>query len=215
MGAEPAEIGAGPRARIPIGGSEDLGAEIFRWEVAVAMASAVIGVHPFNQPDVQLAKKLAQQAIRGEAGTEPPPVVAAGEADPTGWLAGAEDSYCAIQAFLAPTAATGERLERLRRALGARAGVAATVDYGPRFLHSTGQLHKGGPAGGCFLQLVDRPATDTEIPGTSLSFGRLLRAQADGDAAALEQRGRRLLRIDLGRDPGEALDALAARLDIA
>jgi transaldolase/glucose-6-phosphate isomerase len=178
------------------------------------MASAVIGVHPFNQPDVQLAKRLAQQAVRGEAGAEPPPVVPAAEADLTGWLTESA-GYCAIQAFLAPRPTTDERLERLRRALGRHAGVAATAGYGPRFLHSTGQLHKGGPAGGCFLQLVDQPAADVEIPGTELSFGRLLRAQADGDAAALAQRGGGLLRIDLGNAPDEELARLAARVEAA
>ena len=214
MGSELAEVGEPPNARIRIPAAEQLGAEIFRWQVAVAMAGAVLGVHPFDQPDVQLAKKLAQQAARGAAGAEPPSVVVAADADLAGWLA-VSAGYCAVQAFLAPRAATDERLERLRRALGRRAGVATTTGYGPRFLHSTGQLHKGGPAGGRFLQLVDRPSTDVEIPGIELSFGRLLRAQADGDAAALVQRGRSLLRIDLGSTPAEELDRLVARVEAA
>ena len=211
MGVEPPGLGQGPGARIQIPAAAELGGEIFRWQVAVAMASAVLGVHPFNQPDVQLAKKLAQQAIRGEAGAEPPPVQRAADANLASWL-GSPAGYCSIQAFLAPCSATDERLERLRRALGRGSGLAATAGYGPRFLHSTGQLHKGGPADGRFLQLVDRPAHDMEIPGTELSFGRLLRAQADGDAAALTQRGRRVLRIDLGSTPDDELDRLVARV---
>ena len=214
MGAEPPEIGAAPRTRIPVPSADHLGGEIFRWEVAVAMASAVIGVHPFDQPDVQLAKKLAQRAIRGEAGGEPPPVATVDSAGLEGWLSSAA-AYRSVQAFLAPNAATDERIERLRRAVGKTTGVATTSGYGPRFLHSTGQLHKGGPAGGCFLQLLDRPGGDVEIPGTELSFGRLLRAQADGDAAALAQRGRTVLRIDLGEEPSEALDRLVARVETA
>ena len=214
MGAAPPEAGEAPRARIPVPEAADLGGEIFRWEVATAMASAVLGVHPFNQPDVQLAKKLAKQAIRGEAGSEPPPTARIDDADLGGWVAAAAE-YRSVQAFLAPSPAIDERIERLRRAIGAASGDATTSGYGPRFLHSTGQLHKGGPAGGCFLQLVDRPAGDVEIPGTELTFGRLLRAQADGDAAALAQRGRTVLRVDLGEAPAEALDRLVAQIEAA
>ena len=136
------------------------------------------------------------------------------EADLGGWLSESA-IYRSVQAFLAPGEAADEQLERLRRAVGKASGRATTSGYGPRFLHSTGQLHKGGPAGGCFLQLVDQPASDLEIPGTGLSFGRLLRAQADGDAAALVQRGRCLLRVDLGDDCGTALDRLIARFEAA
>ncbi len=214
MGSAPPEVDQAPRARIRIAAAAELGGEIFRWQVAVAMASAVLGVHPFNQPDVQLAKKLAQQAVSGQVGAEPPPVSAVADADLASWL-GSPAGYCSVQAFLAPRSATDERLERLRRALGRGSGLAATAGYGPRFLHSTGQLHKGGPPDGRFLQLVDRPARDIEIPGTGLSFGRLLRAQADGDAAALAQRGRRLLRIDLGGTPDDELDRLVARVEAA
>ena len=203
-----------PSAWLPVAAGSDLGGEVFRWQMATAMASAIIGVHPFDQPDVQLAKKLAQRAVRGEADAAPPPCVPLAEADLAGWLEGAR-GYCAVQAFLAPDGAADEALEKLRRAVGGRAGVAATLGHGPRFLHSTGQLHKGGPAGGSFVQLVDRPRDDAGIPGTDLSFGRLLRAQADGDAAALVQRGRRLLRIDLGGDAGKGLEQLLAGLEPA
>ncbi len=200
-----------PGGRIPVAAAAELGGEVFRWEVAVAMASAVIGVHPFDQPDVQLAKQLARQVIGGEAAAEPPPVETVSAADLRAWLS-PPAVYCSIQAFLAPRPGTDDRLERLRRELGRRAGVAATCGYGPRYLHSTGQLHKGGPPNGSFLQLVDRPACDVRIPGTELSFGRLLRAQADGDAAALARRGRNLLRIDLGGSPDEELEELIARI---
>jgi transaldolase/glucose-6-phosphate isomerase len=214
LGSEPVDIGAPPRARIGIAAPEQLGGEVFRWQVAVAMASAILGVHPFNQPDVQLAKRLAQRAVRGEAGAEPPRVVSVADADLAAWL-DAPEGYCAVQAFLAPRESTDERLERLRQTLGRQSGMATTAGYGPRFLHSTGQFHKGGPPGGRFLQLVDQPGNDVEIPGAGLSFGRLLRAQADGDAAALAQRGRSLLRVDLAGSPDDELDRLVARVEAA
>jgi transaldolase/glucose-6-phosphate isomerase len=238
--------GAGhPVARIHLRDRFDLGREIFRWEVAVAAASAVIGIHPFNQPDVQLAKELAGKAMRAPA---PGPAArdaagtdqAAGEADQIEaaadsgadsdkgaldhalgrWLRGAASGpgvYLGIQAYLAPAPETGEALHALQGLLRDRTGLAATFGYGPRFLHSTGQLHKGGPAGGRFLQIVDRPAEDLRVPETSYTFGTLIRAQAEGDRQALVQRRRSVLRVDLGDDKAGGLARLrdsVARLPI-
>ena len=188
-----------------------LGGEIFRWEVAVAAASAALGVHPFDQPDVQLAKELARRAM--DTGV---PDTHGGEEDPdartaklTGFLEQVEGrDYLAVQAFLAPTDGVRRRLAELQRCLGERTGVAVTVGFGPRFLHSTGQLHKGGPATCLCLQLTDRPATDVEIPEAGASFARLVACQARGDLEALQQRGRRALRLDLGDDPEVALEQL-------
>jgi transaldolase/glucose-6-phosphate isomerase len=104
--------------------------------------------------------------------------------------------YVAIQAFVSPTAANGRRLAALRRRLLAT-GCATTLGFGPRFLHSTGQLHKGGPDTGLFLQVVDRPAIDLEIPEAGHGYARLIAAQALGDARALVERGRRLWRLEL------------------
>jgi transaldolase/glucose-6-phosphate isomerase len=104
-------------------------------------------------------------------------------------------------------------LQRLRRILGDRLRIATTVGYGPRFLHSTGQLHKGGPDTGLFLQLVDEPSMDLPIPETDATFGRLIGAQALGDFAALRQRGRRALRVTLGEDTAAGLAQLADILD--
>ena len=121
--------------------------------------------------------------------------------------------YVALQAFIAPSAQITELLQQLRHLVRDRDRVATTTGYGPRFLHSTGQLHKGGPGSVLFIQFVDEPGTDLEVPETDFSFGRVLSAQADGDAAALVQRDRRLLRVNLGSDPSDGLARLASSLD--
>jgi len=112
------------------------------------------------------------------------------------WLAGVrEGDYLAVMAYLPPSRDTDGRLATVRRALAQRTGGAVTVGYGPRFLHSTGQLHKGGPPRGHFLQIVDPPAVDVPIPGAAYGFARLIAAQADGDREALRARGRPVLRL--------------------
>jgi transaldolase/glucose-6-phosphate isomerase len=217
-----------PVARFRLAAPADLAREMFRWEVAVAAAGSVIGVHPFNQPDVQLAKELAGKAMHEQAATQGSAGAAAGEggaavregsaesggdgavgaADPAvlgralaGWLAGAgPGTYLGLQAYLAPSDATGAALSALQAELSRRTRFATTLGYGPRFLHSTGQLHKGGPASGRFLQLVDAADDDLPVPETSYTFGTLIRAQAEGDRQALLQRGRRVLRVQLGGD---------------
>jgi transaldolase/glucose-6-phosphate isomerase len=216
-----------PVIRIYLDGAADLGAEFFRWEVAVAAACAVLGVHPFNQPDVQLAKDLAQRAMARaahgqEAGEAPEPVeaveVSAAAQDALAeairaWQAQVRDvDYVGLQAYLAPSDQVDAALQEIRGMLGGRMRVATTSGYGPRFLHSAGQLHKGGPATGVFLQLVDDPAEDLPVPGTGYTFGMLIRAQALGDLRALRQRGRRVLRVNLGADAVGGLDRIVRAL---
>lgn len=215
-----------PVVRIALRDTADLGAEFFRWEVATAAAGAVLAIHPFNQPDVQLAKDLAQQAMAkaSASGARPTAQDAAGEvsaAEPAA-LAGAlaawraqvrPGDYVGLQAYLAPSAHTDEGLRRVRAILRDRLRAATTVGYGPRFLHSTGQLHKGGPDTGVFLQIVDEPADDLAVPETTYTFGALIKAQGLGDLEALRQRGRRVLRINLGRDTAGGLIRLAHILE--
>jgi transaldolase/glucose-6-phosphate isomerase len=206
-----------PVARIHLGGPLDLGREIFRWEIAVAAASAVIGVHPFNQPDVQLAKQLAGQAMKQAAeGTAPPAAPGASPGDGAAlavWLDGAGvGTYLGIQAYLPPSPETSAALHEVQRLLRAGSRFATTLGYGPRFLHSTGQLHKGGPPSGRFLQLVDQPAEDLAVPETAYTYGTLIRAQAEGDRQALEQRGRKVLRVQLGDSIASGLAELTAHL---
>ena len=209
-----------PLVRIRLFEKEDLGAEMFRAQFAVAAASAVLGIHPFNQPDVQDAKELARRAMEGdlEAGSveqininDRAAVVDAVE----DWL-GTErpGDYIAVQAYLQPSANTTDALQRIRVGLRDRMRAATTVGYGPRFLHSTGQFHKGGPNRGLFLQLVDTPSKDLSVPGADYTFGDLIAAQALGDYQALSARDRRVLRIDLGNDPASGLAALQDVLDV-
>ncbi len=209
------EAAGHPVVRISLGEIADIGQEFYRWEIAVAAAGAVIGIHPFNQPDVQLAKDLARQAMKKSAGDSAPAKesdtvdasdVAALTAAIQPWLNSAKPGdYFGIDAYLAPTTATTYALRRIRIALRDHARSATMLGYGPRFLHSTGQLHKGGPNTGLFLQLLDTPAEDVAVPETDYTFGQLIRAQAQGDYTALEQRGRRVVRVQLGHDVGDSL----------
>ena len=206
-----------PVARITLRDRYDLAPEMFRAEMATAAAGAVLGIHPFNQPDVQLAKTLAQSAMEGSGDQSEPPAEV-GTGDPVAlsksvasWLStiGPGD-YLAVQAYLPMDAAVGPVLESIRKAVQHRFRIATTVGYGPRFLHSTGQLHKGGPPSGLFLQIVDQPDLDLDVPETDYSFGRLLAAQSVGDYQALRQRNRRVLRVNLGENRTLGLAALQA-----
>jgi hypothetical protein len=167
----------------------DLGAEFYRWELATAVAGHVLGINPFDQPDVQAAKDKTSEVLAGGE----PDVAPRGSLDEL--LAGAAPpNYVAIQAFVDP--AREAELEPLA-ARARETGCVVTTGLGPRFLHSTGQLHKGGPDTGLFVQVVDEVGAELPIPGRELGFGRLIRAQAAGDLAALEERGRRAIRLRL------------------
>ncbi|MFN2545623.1 MAG: glucose-6-phosphate isomerase [Actinomycetota bacterium] len=169
---------------------EGLGAEMYRWEFATAVAGAVLGIQPFNQPDVQSAKDATKRIL--ESGDIPDPE----PGDPAELLASARPGeYLAIQAYVHRDDDSKRRLHDVRMRLRDRLRVATTVGFGPRFLHSTGQLHKGGPNTGLFLQVVDEPKEDVEIPGKPYTFGTLIRAQAAGDLMALRDRDRRVVRV--------------------
>jgi transaldolase / glucose-6-phosphate isomerase len=167
-----------------------LGAEFYRWEFATAVAGHVLGINPFDQPDVQAAKDKTNEVLAaGEPDLEPQ-----GSLDEL--LAGAEAGrdYVCIQAFVDP-AREDELAPLVTR--GHATGCVVTRGLGPRYLHSTGQLHKGGPNTGLFVQVVDDTGEELPIPGREFGFGRLIRSQAAGDLAALEERGRRVIRIRL------------------
>jgi hypothetical protein len=168
-----------------------LGAEVYRWEMAIAIVGYLLDINPFDQPDVEAAKRRAQEALSGSA-TRPDPGSAAE------LLASLEPPrYVALQAFLEPSDDNAKRLEVVRSRLREKCRVAVTVGFGPRFLHSTGQLHKGGPDTGVFLQITGSHTTDVPIPGMDLTFGRLIDAQADGDLQALRDAGRGAARLTL------------------
>jgi transaldolase / glucose-6-phosphate isomerase len=171
----------------------DLGAEFFRWEFATAVAGAILEINPFDQPNVQEAKDRTSQILSGPDGGVSPD---APEGDVSSLLAQARPGdYVAVQAFVDP--AEEERLEPLVERARAETGCVVTFGLGPRYLHSTGQLHKGGPPVGCFLQVVDEVGDELPIPGKDFGFGRLIRAQAAGDYAALKERGRPVARVQL------------------
>ncbi len=130
------------------------------------------------------------------------------------WLGSAADGdYVAIQAYVAPTNATTHLLQRLRLGIRDRFELATTLGYGPRFLHSTGQFHKGGPNIGLFLQLTHEAAADIDVPETDYSFGKLIAAESLGDYQALQTRDRRVLRVNLGTDVAAGLAALEEAFD--
>jgi len=210
-----------PVVRIRLPEKEDVAQECFRWEIAVATAGSILGIHPFNQPDVQQAKDLARQSMKeksGQADALPDPAlpVAAG-IDHTelaraleSWLYQVRPGdYAAIQAYLSPDPDTRALLQTLKRMIRSRTRAATTLGFGPRFLHSTGQLHKGGPNTGVFLQIVDRPEPEIPVPEAGYTFNELIQAQALGDYRALLQRGRRILRLQI-RGPAHAGLALIA-----
>jgi transaldolase/glucose-6-phosphate isomerase len=219
-----------PVVHIDLADPLDLGAEFVRWEVATAAAGIVLGIDPFDQPNVQESKdatRRLQEAYRERGALPSPgplfaePVVAA-YGDPAALgdqpvtvdgavrqlleIAGPGD-YAAICAYLPSDREIEARLQRIRAQIRDGLGVATTLGFGPRFLHSTGQLHKGGPASGVFLQLTDEPARDLPIPGWQETFGKLIAAQALGDIESLQRRGRRVLRLHLS-DRGEGIERL-------
>jgi hypothetical protein len=176
--------------RVRLDDPYDLGAEFFRWEFATAVAGSILGINPFDQPDVQAAKDKTAEIL--QQGTVPQP-------EPEGslddLLAQAEPpQYIAIQAFIDP-----ERESELDPLVmrARETGCVVTKGLGPRYLHSTGQLHKGGPNNVLAIQVVDDFGEELEIPGRDFGFRRLIAAQAVGDLQALQERGRKVCRVRL------------------
>jgi transaldolase/glucose-6-phosphate isomerase len=166
-----------------------LGAEFFRWEFAIAVAGAYLEINPFDQPDVQAAKDKTNEVLA--TGKEPQ---LESEGSIQELLAQAQEGdYVCVQAFVDPATDLDPLVTRLRR----ESGLVVTHGYGPRYQHSTGQLHKGGPNTGLFLQLIDDPGDELPIPGKPFGFRRLIRAQAAGDLETLKERGRRVARVRL------------------
>ena len=167
----------------------ELGQEFYRWEFGTAVAGAVMEINPFDQPNVQEAKDRTNEILtRGDE----PDLGPVGSLDELLAQARAGDYFC-IQAFVEPTEEAERRIAAARERVAEATGLVTTAGFGPRYLHSTGQLHKGGPASGLYLQVVD-DAEELPIPGSPFGFRRLLRAQAAGDFDALRERGRRVAR---------------------
>ncbi len=221
-----------PVFRIDLPRPEDLGGEFLRWEIATAAAGVVLGVNPFDEPDVSAAKQataelLEERAVGGgfprsevravEASVEilaPDGQPSAGDATAAealaSWLeGGTDDGYLAVLGYFEATPERDDLLVRLRNALRIRTGKATTFGVGPRYLHSTGQLHKGGPDKGLFLVITTDAVEDREVPDSEFSLGTLLRAQALGDVRTLRERGRPVVHAHLGWRVEDGLATLA------
>ena len=216
----------------------DLGGTFLHWEIATAIAGFFLAIHPFDQPNVEAAKVLARDMVatyqqQGSLPAAEPALVEGDLAlygDPgadtlqealAAFLAAGRkgQSYIALQAYVHATPDVAQHLAALRGALLARTGLATTLGIGPRFLHSTGQLHKGDGGHGLFLQLTAGARADAPIPdeagdpSSGLGFGVLIQAQASGDRQALSAAGRKVLRIHLGSDTGRGLEQLLQALN--
>jgi glucose-6-phosphate isomerase len=214
-----------PVLRIAVGARIELGAEFMRWEIATALASIVLGIEPFDQPNVEEAKTNTRAVIAGfetgdGAGADDPAI---GVADEKALAVAVgkhldnllSNGYASIQAYVMQTQSRDDALASIRTAIRNATHRATTVGYGPRFLHSTGQLHKGGAPIGWFLQLISEHPEERTIPGKAYSFGQLIDAQAIGDARTIEDHKLPILRINLGKDADAGLAAVGRALTAA
>jgi hypothetical protein len=205
-----------------------LGAEFVRWEIATAVAGAILGVNPFDEPNVQQAKDATRVLLAGfkkdrqlPASAGDPPVAGApatlssaahsklAETNPNRFLTLiAPGDYFGLLAYVSPGESIEAEVARFRRAVRQRTHAATMFGYGPRYLHSTGQLHKGGANNGVFLVITAAHRDDVDIPGEAFSFGVLERAQAIGDFQSLDAAGRRALHVHLPAPSATALKAV-------
>ena len=231
-----------PVVRIVLKSIDHIGQEFFRFEMATAVAGAVLGINPFNQPDVEAAKIKTREltAAFEKSGALPAekPVMSTAQADLYtddtnaaalrkagadgdlgSWLkahlarSGAGD-YVALLAYIERDAAHIDALQHMRLAVRDKRHVATCAEFGPRFLHSTGQAYKGGPDSGVFLQITADDARDLPVPGQKASFGVIKAAQARGDFDVLTERGRRALRVHLKGDLESGLKMLDAAIAV-
>ncbi|MEO9008224.1 MAG: bifunctional transaldolase/phosoglucose isomerase [Candidatus Dormibacter sp.] len=199
----------------------DLGGELLRWEIAVAIAGSILGIDAFDQPNVQESKDNTKKVLAHymKAGTLPPAVstpASRARSGVKGLIDKAKPSaYFAIMAYTARTPASTAAISAIRTTVRDRTKFATTAGYGPRFLHSTGQLHKGGPKTGLFLQIVQDDSRDVPIPGQPYSFSILKQAESLGDLQSLSSRRLPVLRVTLGKDPAAGWRALAAAVKSA
>ncbi len=215
-----------------LGGTGALGGEFFRWEFATAVTGAILGINPFDEPNVTESKdntkRVLDQFRHEHKLPSEAPLTSEGRLTLTGdaplRLSGAQDGladelrrhlsrtrkngYIALQAYIAPTDARANALREMATLLRDRSGRAVTIGFGPRFLHSTGQLHKGGPSTGCFLQLTANHPNDFDIAGWHETFGTLIDAQAVGDFMSLESHDLPVARVNLSDDPDAGLAEL-------
>ncbi|MEK7312645.1 MAG: hypothetical protein AAB382_11790, partial [Chloroflexota bacterium] len=206
-----------PVIRIDLRDAYDLGGEFLRWEIATAVAGVSLDFDPFDQPNVQESKDNTKRLLVDRQWPPAEPTVPVARRDAATRLKAhlkliKPGDYVALTAYVARTPKTEKALRAIRTAICNKYKVATTVGYGPRFLHSTGQLHKGGPDNIVCVQFVADVGKDEAIPGETFSFGVLEAAQALGDFQSLKSRGRRVLRVQLSAKPEADLAAVAAML---
>jgi transaldolase / glucose-6-phosphate isomerase len=200
----------------------EIGAEMYRWEVATVIACSILGVNAFDQPNVETSKKITKAKIadyqkngqldEGKLAWQGEDFFVYSSSSVNGttlsevftnFLRSAQpNGYVAINAYLPRNDETINALQKMRAAIRAKTGNAVTAGFGPRFQHSTGQFHKGGPGNALFLVITAEPQADFEVPTQGLTFGTLIRAQALGDYEALIEAGRKVLRVHL-LNPGD------------
>jgi glucose-6-phosphate isomerase/transaldolase/glucose-6-phosphate isomerase len=212
LALEQIEASGHPVMRLDLGDRYDLGAEFFRWEFGTVAAGALLGVHPFNQPNVQQAKELTRLALREYLEFGRLPRAEASRSPEELLRAAAPGAYLAVLAYLRQTPNVDQALAELRRTVLQRYRIATTLGYGPRYLHSTGQLHKGGPDTGLFLQITAPQGRDLPVPGEPYTFGVLADAQALADLRALREQGRPVARVHLRAGDESGIRELGARL---
>ena len=198
-----------PVVRLELRDKHDLGAEFFRWEFATAVAGAILGIQPFDQPDVQAAKDETSRVLQEYQASGRPPRLETLSSVGELLSKPSDGDYLAIMAYVQQTPEADRMLADLRGRVLERYRLATTLGYGPRFLHSTGQLHKGGPDSGLFLQVTAGRDEDVDIPGEPYTFGVLADAQAMGDLRALQRSGRRVARVHMDAEGGIEIGKLA------
>jgi len=227
--------------RIAVADRYHIGQEFFRWEFATAVAGSILGINPFDQPDVEASKGKTREltAVYEKTGKLPAETPlfddhglqvfadalnAKALAEPGGTLAACLRShfsrlrpgdYCGLLAYVERNMLHTDALQEIRLLVRDRKRVATCLGFGPRFLHSTGQAYKGGPNTGVFLQITCDDANDLKVPGQKYTFGVVKAAEARGDFEVLVERGRRLLRVHLGAHVAEGLTTLKAAIQQA
>jgi glucose-6-phosphate isomerase len=203
-----------PTVTVSVHGPSDLGRIFFFAQFATAVAGWVLGINPFDQPNVQEAKDNTAKVLEHykREGALPEAQDADDEALRNLFSDAGPPHYVALMGYVQPSARFDQAITKLREAIREKTGAATTFGYGPRFLHSTGQLHKGGPPNGVFLQLLHDGPQDADIPGEDYSFGTLKNAQAVGDLQTLRDHGLPAERVRLEGDPAEAVKSLTSKI---
>lgn len=202
-----------PVLRFSLNDRYDLGGEFFRWQFMTAVAGSVIGVNPFNQPNVEASKKATKIALTNFTEKGALPKIATITNIFQLLQSSASGGYLSIMAYLDDTPALCDALSNLQEVLINKRKITSTVGFGPSFLHSTGQMHKGGPDKGVFLQLLGDNSLDIDIPGQSYSFGQLAHAQAAGDFQTLITAGKKVFRINIQSDPVSYIYDIATSIE--